>query len=375
MTTNQPRLSTRLMQAQILVVGVGTLTLIFAALLIAPRLFTDHLIEAGLSDADVSRHATEAFASSFAIAVLIATVTALLTAGGISLFMVRRVSRPVEDLARSAEAVAAGQYNVTVPTAPFSRELFQLSASFAHMAERLAEFDTTRSRMIDDLAHELRTPLATLEAYIDGMEDDVLSADTATFATMRMQVDRLRRLASDLRDSSKTSADGPGIIFETIDLRDVTRETIAAVVPRFDSHHVDLDYSEGPDPILIRGDSIRLQQVFTNLLNNALRHTPPDGAVSVSVVGLGSTTQVLVADNGEGIPREHLRRIFERLYRGDPARDTSEGEGSGLGLTIARALVSGHGGSLDVFSEGLGKGSLFRLQLPQIQQSQVDSPI
>ena len=364
----RPRLATRLMQAQVLVVGVGAVTLIIAAALVAPPLFHEHLIDAGVNDPEVQFHAEEAFASSFAIAVVLATVTALLAAGGVSWFMVRRVSRPVEELAQSAESVAAGRYDVSVPDASFSSELHQLSDSFTDMAHRLAETEATRTRLLADLAHELRTPLATLEAYIDGMEDDVLAHDAAAYATMRLQVDRLRRLATDLRESSAAEEHALGIVLERIDSRDVTRAAVAAASPRFVAKGVTLDLADAPQPCWILGDSVRLQQVLANLLDNALRHTPPGGQVRVVVSEAGAAVRIQVSDTGEGIPPDQLSAVFERFHRVDASRVSSDGSGSGLGLTIARAIVNDHGGSLEATSGGSGRGATFAITVPSVSR-------
>lgn len=365
----RPKLATRLMQAQVLVVGVGAITLIIAAALVAPPLFHDHLIHAGVTDPEVQLHAEEAFASSFAIAVVLATATALLAAGGVSWFMVRRVSRPVEELAQSAESVAAGRYDVSVPDASFSSELHQLSDSFTDMAHRLAETEATRTRLLADLAHELRTPLATLEAYIDGMEDDVLDHDTAAYATMRLQVERLRRLASDLRESSAAEEHALGLVLERIDCGDVARAAVAAAVPRFAAKGVDLDLVDGPAPSWISGDTVRLQQVLANLLDNALRHTPAGGRVDVTLAERSGFVRVQVADTGEGIPADQLHAVFERFHRVDPSRVSSDGGGSGLGLTIARAIVNDHGGTLEATSPGIGKGTTFVMTIPLARRS------
>jgi signal transduction histidine kinase len=362
--SKRPRLATRLMQAQVLVVGVGAVTLIIAAALVAPRLFHEHLIDAGVNDPEVQLHAEEAFASSFAIAVLLATVTALLAAGGVSWFMVRRVSRPVEELAQSAESVAAGRYDVSVPDASFSSELHQLSDSFTDMAHRLAETEATRTRLLADLAHELRTPLATLEAYIDGMEDDVLAHDAAAYSTMRLQVDRLRRLATDLRESSAAEEHALGIVLERIDTRDVARAAAAAASPRFIAKGVALELVDAQEPCWILGDSVRLQQVLANLLDNALRHTPSGGRVRMVVVAAAATVRIQVSDTGEGIPPDQLNAVFERFHRVDASRVSSDGGGSGLGLTIARAIVNDHGGTLEATSEGSGRGATFAVTVP-----------
>jgi signal transduction histidine kinase len=357
------------MQAQVLVVGVGAITLIIAAALVAPPLFHDHLIHAGVTDPEVQLHAEEAFASSFAIAVILATATALLAAGGVSWFMVRRVSRPVEELAQSAESVAAGRYDVSVPDASFSSELHQLSDSFTDMAHRLAETEATRTRLLADLAHELRTPLATLEAYIDGMEDDVLDHDAAAYATMRLQVDRLRRLAADLRESSAAEEHALGIVLERIDCREVARAAVASASPRFTAKGVDLSLVDGPTPQWINGDSVRLQQVLANLLDNALRHTPTGGRVAVALAERSGTVRVQVADTGEGIPPDQLHAVFERFHRADPSRVSSDGSGSGLGLTIARAIVNDHGGTLEATSPGIGQGTTFVMTIPVVRRA------
>ena len=219
-------------------------------------------------------HAEEAFASAFAISVGLATVTSLLAAGAISWLMVRRVSRPVEELAESAEIVATGRYDVDVPDATFSSELHQLSGSFSKMAQRLGATEATRSRLLADLAHELRTPLATLEAYVDGMEDDVLPHDEVSWRTMRDQINRLRRLATDVREVAAAEEHALGLRLERIDARDIARAAVAAAAPRFMRKGVALvaRLSEHPCPVM--GDAMRLQQVLANLLDNALRpHT------------------------------------------------------------------------------------------------------
>lgn len=174
MTRRPSSLAARLMIAQLLVIGTGALTLIVAAVLVAPTLFSEHLTQTGEDSPQVRQHAEEAFASSFAIALGLAMVAALIAAGLVSLFLVRRVADPVVDLADAADAVAAGDYAVAVPTGGFGSELSRLSDAFDHMANRLAATDATRTSMLADLAHEVRTPLATLEAYIDGMEDHVV---------------------------------------------------------------------------------------------------------------------------------------------------------------------------------------------------------
>ena len=364
MTTRTPRLATRLMLAQAIVVCVGALTLVIAAALVAPGLFHEHLMQGGVDEPMVAMHAEEAFASSFGISVAIAGITSLMAAGLVSWFIVRRVAGPVEELAASAEAVAAGRYGVAVPSATFSAEFRQLSDSFGHMSRRLAETDATRTRLLADLAHELRTPLATLEAYIDGMEDDVVVHDAASWATMRGQVDRLRRLATDLREVAAAEEHALGLVLARINGAGVAEAAVAAALPQYQAKGVALTFEAGSVPCWILGDGIRLQQVLANLLDNALRHTPPGGRVDVFATMVDGQCRVRVCDTGEGIPGGELSSVFERFHRVDPSRVSGDGGGSGLGLTIARAIVMDHGGSLAASSPGTGQGTCLMTMIP-----------
>jgi signal transduction histidine kinase len=362
------------MQAQALVVGIGTLTLVVSAVLVAPVLFRDHLIQAGVTDVTVQLHAEDAFASAFAISVGLATVTSLLAAGAISWLMVRRVSRPVEELAESAEIVATGRYDVDVPDATFSSELHQLSGSFSKMAQRLGATEATRSRLLADLAHELRTPLATLEAYVDGMEDGVLPLDEVSWRTMRDQINRLRRLATDVREVAAAEEHALGLRLEPIDARDIARAAVAAAAPRFSGKGVALVARLCEHPCPVMGDAMRLQQVLANLLDNALRHTPIGGQVIVAVDRAGSNVRITVKDTGEGIPAEQVGWVFERFHRVDPSRISTDGGGSGLGLTIARALVSDHSGTITAASPGTGLGTTLTIELPATEAGKRRDP-
>jgi signal transduction histidine kinase len=354
------------MAAQLLVIATGALTLVVAAVLIAPALFSEHLTRTGEDSPQVQQHAEQAFASSFAISLAVALVASLTAAGLVSWFMVRRVARPVVALADAADAVAGGDYTVTVPTGGFGSELTRLSDAFDHMANRLAATDATRTSMLADLAHELRTPLATLEAYIDGMEDHVVTTDSASYAVMRDQVARLRRLVVDLRETSAAEEHALGLVLTPQDANVIVRDSVAAAQPSYQSKGVQLQMRLPAEPVSVRADAERAQQVLANLLNNALRHTPSEGLVEVD---LESDTEVSVhisvSDSGEGIPADEIDHIFERFRRVDPARAVSDGGGSGLGLTIARAIAEDHGGSLTAQSSGVGHGSCFTWTLPK----------
>ncbi len=343
-------------------VAVGAITPVIAAALLAPRLFHLHLLQAGVTHNLVALHAEAAFQSAMGIAVMLGVFMSLVAAGIVSWFLVRRIAAPIEQLAQATHDVAAGLYDVNIPTTAFSVELDDLASSFQSMAQRLASAGATRTRMLADLAHEVRTPLATLQAYIDGLEDGVIKRDAAAWNTMRRQIDRLRRLADDIRVVAQ--AEGQKIDLVAMDGCDAVHAAVQAAVPRFEAKGVTLELRVCAEPCQINGDAVRLQQVLANLLDNALRHTAAGGNVAVDGSEVGGRFLVTVSDNGDGIPRDQLDSIFERLHRVDASRVNADGSGSGLGLTIARAIVQAHGGSISAESAGLGTGARFSVCLP-----------
>lgn len=360
-------LTSRLFVGQLIVVIVGAATLLLTAAIVAPRVFADHLARSGEDTPEVQTHVRNAFESSFALSMLVATIAAGIAAGFLSWFLARRVSRPISELAAASESVAAGDYQVAVPTPAFGRELSALSIAFADMADQLASTDATRTQMLADLAHELRTPLATLAAYIDGVEDGVVPASPESFATMREQVARLRRLSNDLREAAAAQEGALHVQLTPQPIQPIVSKAVAGGEPRFAGKSVTLVNSgivgEG---VLVSADADRLQQVLANLLDNALRHTPAGGSVRVLCTATPSAVEIRVVDDGDGIPAEHLDSVFDRFHRVDESRASDrEGGGSGLGLTIARAIVIDHHGTLTAASPGPGAGTTIRMQLPR----------
>lgn len=362
MTSRRAGLAGRLMTAQVFVIVVGSLTLALTAGLVAPGLFREHLSRSGINSTPVRNHAEEAFASAFGLSLTLAAVAALIAAVIASWILVRQVARPVEQLAHAADAVAAGRYDVRVPAVPVGGELQRLSDAFSHMATRLADSDAARSRLLSDLSHELRTPLATLAAYIDGMEDGVVPANTESWQTMRGQVGRLHRLTIDVREAASADEDALDLHLSQVDPVLLAHAALSAAAPRYAERGVELSYHGTATAPTVRGDPERLGQVLANLLDNALRHTPRAGHVSITVENPAKQVLLRITDDGTGIPPGQLEAIFERFHRGDAARVDADGTGSGLGLTIARAIVHAHGGTLTAASTGLG--ATFTIRLP-----------
>jgi signal transduction histidine kinase len=217
--------------------------------------------------------------------------------------------------------------------------------------------------LLSDLGHEMRTPVATLGAYLDGLEDGVVSWGSEPAEVMRQQTERLRRLAEDIQDVSRAEEGRLGLHLEPHSAAEVLRATAQSSGAAFADEGIDLRV-EATDPALIAAvDPERFAQVLANLLNNARRHTPAGGVVTLAATRVADGVAFTVRDTGDGMTTDQLPHIFERFYRGDHARDR-ERQGSGIGLTISRAIVAAHGGTLTASSPGPGLGSTFTAVVP-----------
>jgi signal transduction histidine kinase len=360
-------LAGRLLLAQALVLLAGALTAWTIAATVGPHLFHEHLAMANLGSSSAqSLHTEEAYQSANAISLSLALLAALATALGVSVYMTRRIGRSVATIAAAASEVAGGHYDVRVPGPGLGPEFDALASGFNQMAGRLGSVERTRSRLLADLGHEMRTPVATLEAYLEALEDGVATLDAGTAELLRAQTRRLARLSEDISAVSRTEEGQIQLNLHTTQPKSLVSAATDAANDGYQLKGVRLvtDVDAGLPELSV--DPERMGQVLGNLLDNALRHTPAGGTVTLSATGLRKTGAVAlsVSDTGDGIPSEHLPHVFERFYRVDTARDRAHG-GSGIGLAIAKALVEAHGGRLTATSPGPGQGSTFRILLPR----------
>lgn len=359
-----------------LVLLAGAATLWLVAVVVAPQVFHRHLLLAvpGGVDPAVQVHVDEAFTNAVLLALGVALPLSLLTGLSVTWVVARRLARSVSAVAAAADRVAHGDLAVRVQEPAIGPEVAQLVSAFNAMADRLAATEETRRRLVGDVAHEMRTPLAALEATVDAVVDGVLPADRATLGEVREQAGRLERLVADMSAVSRAEERALAVDLAPLDLGALAAAVVEAHRARFAAGGVDLRVEPDPDAVAptVQADRARLEEVVHNLLDNALRHTPRGGQVQVRVRRDQDAGSVVVVDDGDGFPPADADRLFERFYRGDAAR--TAGGGTGIGLTIARAVVAAHGGTLTAASAGPGSGATFTVRLPLIGGTVEASP-
>lgn len=367
----QGGLRRRLLLAHLLTIAAGAITLLVVALLLAPGLH-DRLMVAWLgphwaataddSMIEMERATNAIFTLAMAQALAISSGAAMLVAVAVSLAASRRIAQSLERLLIAAQRIAAGHYRERAPVQG-DYELARLAAQFNTMAAALEDAELRRVALIGDVAHELRTPLATIAGYVEGMLDGVVEPDEGTWALVLDEVNRLRRLAGDLQELSRVEAGQVALHLTAIAPAALSAAAVARLEPQFAEKGVALHVQVPADLPPVNADLDRALQVLINLLGNALHYTPSGGEVIVRAMQADDAVQWEVRDTGIGIAAEHLPHLFERFYRVDKARARATG-GAGIGLTICKALVERHGGRIWAASAGLGQGATFYFTLP-----------
>jgi len=232
------------------------------------------------------------------------------------------------------------------------------------MAEKLDQVESMRRQLIGDVSHELRTPLTAIKGSMEGLMDGVLPANDETYQQIHAEADRLNRLVDDLQELSRVEARAYQLDFRSLDVPSLVQTVTKRLASKAQAKHISLDFELTPNLPPVLADEDRAIQILTNLTGNALQYTPEGGKVTISANRTNNDVQFSIRDTGIGIPLEHLSHIFDRFYRVDKSRSRQSGGGSGIGLTIAHALVEAHSGSIWVESGGEGKGSTFNFTLP-----------
>jgi signal transduction histidine kinase len=361
----QRQLAWKLLISYLMVVVVGVVVLAGTAELQAPTALGRHAARmqalAG-NDPALTADLYQSFALAINEVLVIAAGAATLAAIVISIFTARRIVGPIQSMMRASQNIAAGNYHGRVLVSS-QDELGALAQSFNQMAATLEQTESRRMELVGDVAHELRTPLASIRSTMEGLVDGVLPAEAETFLGVEHEVARLQRLVQDLQELSRAEAGQTALELRPVALSEVIRQVVERLAPQFEDKGVALQADVPADLPAVKADANRTVQVLVNLLGNALQYTPSGGHVSLRAGVEGKYARVAVQDTGIGLAVEHLPHVFERFYRVDRSRARSGG-GSGIGLTIAKHLIEAQGGRLWADSPGIGQGSTFTLTLP-----------
>jgi signal transduction histidine kinase len=295
--------------------------------------------------------------TALVVSALLATGVAL--AMGFLLF--RGITAPLRRLTQASTMIAKGDLSVQVPVRS-EDEIGQLGLAFNRMAADLAQIDQLRRDMTADIAHELRTPLTVIQGNLEAILDGVFPADAEHLKPVLRKTQLLKHLVEDLRTLALADAGELALYLTTIDLGALVQQTLKDFQARAQAAGVALMSDLANSLPLVEADSARIEQVLGILLDNALRHTPANGQITISLRPVESEVWLSVCDTGAGIPPKALPHVFERFYRVKP--DTGPLTGTGLGLTIAQAILTAHGGRIWAEST-LGRGTKMTFALKQ----------
>lgn len=370
-------LGAKLFLSYLAIILIGVVVLIIASQFILPGSFSRHMAGMGMMNGmmngmmgnqdtenvgNMAQLYTD-FRASFNEALIYAALAATLVAVLLSVYLSRSIIAPVRAMSLATLRIADGHYKERVQVGG-EDELAQLAIRFNQMAEKLNEVEAMRRRLIGDVSHELRTPLTAIKGSMEGLMDRVLPATEETYQQIHAEADRLNRLVDDLQELSRVEAHAYQLDLRTLNVSDLVQTVTKRLAPQLEMKRIALNLELDPGLPRALADEDRAVQVLTNLLGNALQYTPENGTVTLSAQPFHQEIKISVRDNGIGIPPEHLPRLFDRFYRVDKSRSRRAGGGSGIGLTIARALVEAQGGRLWAESAGEGAGSTFSFTLP-----------
>lgn len=285
---------------------------------------------------------------SLAVALLLGTI------------MSGRISRPISKTVRAASEISKGNFRQRINENSKTREISQLTTTVNALAESLEKQQKLRKTMAADVSHELRTPLANLQSSLEAMIDGVWEPSGDRLESCHEEILRLNRLVGDIENLEKAEAENAVLNVTEFDVTQLCRHIVHNFEPDFYKKGIALRLLG--DAAVLRADRDKISQVINNLLSNALKYTPEGGHVDINVKNGKDAVELTVGDDGIGISPEDLSNIFERFYRTDKSRNRQTG-GSGLGLSITKAIVDAHGGSIGAASKS-GKGAVFTVRLP-----------
>ncbi len=309
------------------------------------------------------------FGEAFFLPMLQAALIGILVAFVLAYFISRSLGQPLRSLAYAASEVAAGNYNHQVPErGPV--EIHEVAVAFNRMSAEVRNTQESQREFLANVSHDLKTPLTSIEGYSRAIMDGVAKEPENAARIIHEEANRLTRMVIELTDLARLQAGRLSMKTDALDVGEIVAaigQRLAVVAARKD---IDLQVQAAPMPY-IAGDGDRLVQVVTNLISNAIKYTQNGGKVQVLTQVRERGVEIIVADNGIGIPAEDLPHVFDRFFQVDKARGPKRG--TGLGLAITREIVLAHGGTIDVRSPGKNQGTTVTVWLPSPQLSTVVS--
>lgn len=287
------------------------------------------------------------------------TIFALFLALAVGAFMAKRLSNPISKVINTAQQIAKGNLEARSLEKTKIREINQLTSAINELAETLQKQESLRKRLTADVAHELRTPLATLQSHLEAMIDGIWKFDVARLKSCHEEIMRINRMVKDLERLARFEGEALDLNKTRFGIKELIKQIVLNFEPEFENKGVKLIVTG--DEGMINADRDKISQVMINLISNALKFTPEGGEVEINIESTLTDVKIRVKDNGTGIAPEDLPHIFERFYRADKSRNRLTG-GSGIGLTVAKAIVEAHKGNIGVDSKA-GVGTEFVVML------------
>jgi signal transduction histidine kinase len=292
------------------------------------------------------------------------SVTAIVVALSTLHVLAHGLTSPLREMTAAAQAMAQGDYSRRV-RATSRDEVGELAGAFNLMAADLAAADRQRRELIANVSHELRTPITALRGLLENIVDGVSQAEPETMRTALTQTERLGRLVAELLDLSRLDAGVTPLVMTPIDVRRFLADVVREAAVNADGAGQDVRFVVSAPSLVVPGDRERLHQVLANLLDNAARHSPPGGTVTVRAERQDDRLLLAVSDEGDGIPEAERGQVFERFTRGKRTQGRVADGGTGLGLAIARWVVQLHHGTIAVADPAGGRrGCHIHVTLP-----------
>ncbi|PYG84305.1 HAMP domain-containing protein [Ruminiclostridium sufflavum DSM 19573] len=288
-------------------------------------------------------------------------IIALIFSLALGTVMAKRLSSPISKAISAAHSISEGCFSARISEKSNTIEIIELTNTINSLADALGNHETLRKRLTADVAHELRTPLATLQSHLEAMIDGIWEADKDRLISCHDEIVRLSGMVGDLEKLARYESENIILNKSSFSITEVVRQIIRNYESEYLYKGIKI-YFTG-DEEFINADKDKISQVLINLLSNALKYSTKGSEVKVNIKGGGNLLQLTVKDNGPGISAEDLPFIFERFYRADKSRNRMTG-GSGIGLTIARAIIEAHNGKIEAVSKR-GAGTEFIVSLPK----------